>query len=82
VGTGRGLILQFTVFNKEKTNWRDFAQLPASANEPGVARGLLDFYEQQAIPADSFACAALAAMTQPEDVDLNESLFRQTPQDD
>jgi NADP-dependent 3-hydroxy acid dehydrogenase YdfG len=34
-----------------------------------------------AIPADSFARAVVFAMSQPEDVDVNEILFRPTRQE-
>ena len=34
-----------------------------------------------AIPAESFARAVAFAMTQPDDVDVNEILFRPTRQD-
>ena len=39
------------------------------------------FYEQFAIPAESFASMVAFAMTQPEDVDVNEILFRPTRQE-
>ncbi len=35
---------------------------------------------QIAIPADSFARAVVFAMSQPDDVDINEILFRPTAQ--
>ena len=38
------------------------------------------FYEEFAIPADSFARAVAFAMSQPDDVDVNEILFRPTRQ--
>jgi len=37
---------------------------------------LLEFYEGFAIPADSFARAVAFAIQQPDDVDINEILFR------
>ena len=40
-----------------------------------------DFYKKYAIPADSFARCVLFAMSQPEDVDVNEILFRPTSQE-
>lgn len=55
-------------------------ELPSSATEPDVAEDLHQFYEQYAIPADSFARAVAFAMEQPEDVDINEILFRPTAQ--
>jgi NADP-dependent 3-hydroxy acid dehydrogenase YdfG len=44
----------------------------------GVGRRVRKFYEQIAIPAGSFARAVVFAMSQPEDVDVNEILFRPT----
>lgn len=38
------------------------------------------FYEQFAIPAESFARAVAFAISQPKDVDINEILFRPTRQ--
>ena len=56
-------------------------QLPNSITEPDVATGIGQFYEQYAIPADSFARAVAFAISQPEDVDINEILFRPTRQE-
>lgn len=56
-------------------------ELPASATEPDVAAGLKQFYDEYAIPADSFARAVVFAMSQPEDVDVNEIVFRPTRQE-
>ena len=39
------------------------------------------FYDDIAIPADSFARAVVFAMSQPDDVDVNEILFRPTRQE-
>ena len=39
------------------------------------------FYDDFAIPADSFARAVAYAMSQPDDVDINEILFRPTRQE-
>ncbi|WP_229689141.1 SDR family oxidoreductase [Puia dinghuensis] len=55
-------------------------ELPNSATEPDVAAGIKKFYDDNAIPADSFARAVVFAMSQPEDVDINEILFRPTRQ--
>lgn len=55
-------------------------ELPDSATEPDVADGLRKFYAENAIPADSFARAVAFAISQPEDVDINEILFRPTKQ--
>ena len=56
-------------------------ELPASITEPDVAAGIQEFYERYAIPADSFADMVMFAMSQPEDVDINEILFRPTRQE-
>jgi len=56
-------------------------ELPNSITEADVARGIGQFYEQYAIPADSFARAVAFAIGQPEDVDINEILFRPTRQE-
>ena len=56
-------------------------ELPNSITEADVATGIGQFYEQYAIPADSFARAVAFAISQPEDVDINEILFRPTRQE-
>jgi NADP-dependent 3-hydroxy acid dehydrogenase YdfG len=56
-------------------------ELPSSATEPDVAENLHKFYEAFAIPADSFARIVTFAMSQPEEVDINEILFRPTRQE-
>ncbi|MFC5698604.1 SDR family oxidoreductase [Pseudomonas sp. GCM10022186] len=56
-------------------------ELPASVKAEGIAQGVAQFYEATAIPASSFARCVLFAMSQPEDVDINEILFRPTKQD-
>ena len=56
-------------------------ELPNSITEPDVAKGIGQFYEQYAIPADSFARAVAFAISQPDDVDINEILFRPTRQE-
>jgi NADP-dependent 3-hydroxy acid dehydrogenase YdfG len=55
-------------------------ELPNSITEPDVAESIHQFYEEVAIPADSFARAVAFAMSQPDDVDINEILFRPTRQ--
>lgn len=57
------------------------SELPGSVTEPDVAKGIQDFYEQYAIPADSFARAVAFAISQPDEVDINEILFRPTRQE-
>lgn len=56
-------------------------ELPDSITEPDVAKGIQQFYEQYAIPAESFARIVAFAISQPEDVDINEVLFRPTRQE-
>ena len=56
-------------------------ELPDSITDADVAKGVHEFYDQFAIPADSFARVVAFAMSQPEDVDMNEILFRPTSQD-
>ena len=56
-------------------------ELPDSITEPDVADGVRELYERVAIPADSFAHMVAFAMSQPEDVDINEILFRPTRQE-
>ena len=56
-------------------------ELPDSATEPDIAEGFHKFYKEIAIPAESFARAVVFAMSQPEDVDVNEILFRPTRQE-
>jgi NADP-dependent 3-hydroxy acid dehydrogenase YdfG len=56
-------------------------ELPNSVTEPDVADDVHKFYEALAIPADSFVRAVVFAMSQPEDVDVNEILFRPTRQE-
>lgn len=55
-------------------------ELPNSITVPDVAKNIQDFYEHNAISASSFARAAAFIISQPEDVDVNEILFRPTIQ--
>jgi NADP-dependent 3-hydroxy acid dehydrogenase YdfG len=55
-------------------------ELPDSITEADVQAGVKAFYEI-AIPADSFARAVVYALSQPDDVDINEILFRPTQQE-
>ncbi len=57
------------------------AELTDSITEPDVAEGIRSFYESTAIPADSFASMVAFAIGQPDDVDINEILFRPTRQE-
>ena len=56
-------------------------ELPDSISEPDVAESFHKFYEDFAIPADSFARAVAFAISQPDEVDINEILFRPTRQE-
>jgi NADP-dependent 3-hydroxy acid dehydrogenase YdfG len=56
-------------------------ELPDSVTDPDASKRIRTFYEQVAVPADSFARAVAFAMSQPEDVDINEVLYRPTRQE-
>jgi len=56
-------------------------ELPASITDPNGAEHVRKFCAEVAIPADSFARAVAFAMSQPEDVDITEILFRPTRQE-
>ncbi|MEO5796903.1 MAG: SDR family oxidoreductase [Rhodoferax sp.] len=56
-------------------------ELPASTKAEGMVQAMQTFYERNAIPASSFARCVLFAISQPEDVDINEILFRPTRQE-
>ena len=56
-------------------------ELPDSVTEPDVAQGVRALYDRVAIPADSFARTVVFAMSQPDEVDINEILFRPTAQE-
>jgi NADP-dependent 3-hydroxy acid dehydrogenase YdfG len=55
-------------------------ELPNSVIEPDIAANVRKLYEI-AIPADSFARAVAFAISQPDEVDINEILFRPTDQE-
>jgi NADP-dependent 3-hydroxy acid dehydrogenase YdfG len=57
------------------------SELPQSITEADVAKGIQDFYEAYAIPAESFARVVAFAISQPSEVDINEILFRPTAQE-
>jgi NADP-dependent 3-hydroxy acid dehydrogenase YdfG len=57
------------------------SELAASATEPDVAATLRTMYDEIGIPAESFARMVAFAIGQPEDVDINEILFRPTRQE-
>jgi NADP-dependent 3-hydroxy acid dehydrogenase YdfG len=56
------------------------SELPASITEADVAKGMQGFYQSTAISADSFARAIIFAIEQPDDMDVNEIVFRPTRQ--
>lgn len=56
-------------------------ELPNSITERDVSENIHKFYEAYAIPAESFARAVAFAISQPDDVDINEILFRPTRQE-
>jgi NADP-dependent 3-hydroxy acid dehydrogenase YdfG len=55
-------------------------ELPDSITEPDIAEAMRKAYEG-AIPAESFATMVAFAMSQPDDVDVNEILFRPVGQE-
>jgi NADP-dependent 3-hydroxy acid dehydrogenase YdfG len=56
-------------------------ELPNTITDPAAAERVRTFYSQIAVPADSFARAVAFAISQPEDVDINEILYRPTRQE-
>ncbi|PWK76965.1 SDR family oxidoreductase [Aminobacter sp. AP02] len=56
-------------------------ELPDSVTEPDVAEVIRALYDNIAISADSFASMVAFVMSQPDDVDVNEILFRPTRQE-
>ena len=55
-------------------------ELPDSITESDIAEKIRQYYSDIAIPAESFAHAVVFAMSQPDEVDVNEILFRPTRQ--
>ena len=51
-------------------------ELPDSVTEQDIAEKIRTYYDEIAIPAESFAQAVVFAMSQPDEVDVNEILFR------
>src|SRR4051812_15701987 len=47
-------------------------ELPSHITEPDVTSSMQKFFAETAIPADTFARAVVYAMSQPDDVDVNE----------
>ena len=56
-------------------------ELPEHITHEASAVGIQGYYKHVAIPADSFARAVVFALSQPEDMDVNEILFRPTAQE-
>ena len=56
-------------------------ELPSHITDGQAGPQIRDFYEDVAIPADSFARTVAFAIEQPGDVDVNEILFRPTQQE-
>ena len=56
-------------------------ELPNTITDASVGARIKNFYADMAIPADSFARCVAFAISQPEDVDINEILFRPTRQE-
>ena len=56
-------------------------ELPSHITDEQSAVGIQNFYDDFAIPADAFARAVAFAISQPDDVDVNEILFRPTRQE-
>jgi NADP-dependent 3-hydroxy acid dehydrogenase YdfG len=57
------------------------SELSNSVTEPDIRASVEQGYAQNAIPASAFARAVAYAISQPEDVDINEILFRPTRQE-
>jgi len=57
------------------------SELPLGSSDPETAARVVDFYDKNAIPADSVARAIAYAIEQPPDVDINEIVLRPTVQD-
>jgi NADP-dependent 3-hydroxy acid dehydrogenase YdfG len=56
-------------------------ELPGTITDPETAARIRQFYDDVAIPADSFARVVAFAISQPPEVDMNEILFRPTAQE-
>ncbi|QIW16652.1 oxidoreductase [Pasteurellaceae bacterium RH1A] len=55
-------------------------ELGNSISNPDLAKWVEDFTKEHAMSADSYARAALFGISQPENVDINEIVFRPTSQ--
>ena len=56
-------------------------ELPDHITDPDAGTLIRKLYDDVAIPADSFVRAVVYAISQPEDVDINEILYRPTRQE-
>ncbi len=56
-------------------------ELANSITEPDIAENVSKFMHEIALPAESFARVVAFAISQPEDMDINEILFRPTRQE-
>jgi NADP-dependent 3-hydroxy acid dehydrogenase YdfG len=56
-------------------------ELPDTITDPEVAVAMRKFYDDVAISAEAFARTVAFALSQPDDVDVNEILFRPTRQE-
>jgi NADP-dependent 3-hydroxy acid dehydrogenase YdfG len=56
-------------------------ELPNSIVEPDISANIHKFYATMAIPPESFARAVAFAICQPDDMDVNEIVFRPTKQE-
>jgi NADP-dependent 3-hydroxy acid dehydrogenase YdfG len=56
-------------------------ELPNTITDPDTAARLNQFYKDAAISVDSFARTVAFAISQPDDMDVNEILFRPTRQE-
>ena len=55
-------------------------KITESTTDPIMRKKLDTFYRDYAIPASSFSRAVIYAMSQPDNVDINEVIFRPTNQ--
>jgi NADP-dependent 3-hydroxy acid dehydrogenase YdfG len=56
-------------------------ELADSITEPDIADGVRKFADMIGVTAETFANVVSFAISQPEDVDINEILFRPTRQE-
>jgi NADP-dependent 3-hydroxy acid dehydrogenase YdfG len=56
-------------------------ELPNSVTDPVAAERVRKFYAETALPTESFARTVAFAISQPEEVDINEIVFRPTRQE-